>query len=88
MVDLIVFAILNILAFVLFGVDAFRAESGRKPLPRVILVLSAILGGGFGALCALILYKHLYRDPTFRVLVPVCAILQVLVMAYIRLFCI
>ena len=86
MTDLIVFAILNTLSFILFGLDAFHAKSGRKPLPRALLIVSVICGGGFGALCAIVLYKHLTDEGTFRVLVPVFAVLQVVVAALVRIF--
>ena len=83
---LIIVAVLNILSFCLFGLDAFFLASERKPVPRVLLILSVIFGGGFGALCAMILLKHLFKDSTFRVLVPVFAILQVVVSALICAF--
>ena len=86
MTDLIIYGILNILSFILFGLDAFYLKSDRSPMPRPVLVIAVVLGGGFGALCAMILYKHLLKDPLMKVLVPVFAVLQVLVAAMIRIF--
>lgn len=87
MIDLIVFAILNITSFFLWGIDKYRFVSERKPLPTAIKVLAVVLGGAFGVLCGMILYKHVTKNRFFRICAPIFSVLQVGIMLLIRYIC-
>ena len=50
MTDLIIYGILNILSFILFGLDAFYLKSDRSPMPRPVLVIAVVLGGGMSGI--------------------------------------
>ena len=75
--DLVLFAILNIVSFSIWGIDKYRFVSDGKPLPEAVKVLAVILGGAFGVLCGMILYNHTPKKSFFRFGVPIFCVLQI-----------
>ncbi len=75
--------IINLLAFVLFGVDKYRAKRGRWRIPEATLLAAAVLGGGIGALAGMRLFHHKTRKPRFSVGVPVILAMQIIMMLLI-----
>lgn len=74
--------IINILAFILYGVDKKKAEKEKYRIPESRLILVAVLGGAFGALLGMISFHHKTKKTKFRVVVPVFAVLYAALMAY------
>ena len=75
---LLIILILNLIAFVLMGIDKRRARLGRWRIPEAALMLSAVLGGGIGALAGMYLFRHKTRKTKFTVGIPVIIAMQVL----------
>lgn len=73
--------IINILAFILYGVDKKKAEKEKYRIPESRLILVAVLGGAFGALLGMISFHHKTKKTKFRVVVPVFAVLYAVLMA-------
>ncbi len=69
--------IVNAAAFVLFGVDKLRAKRGRWRIPEAVLMLSAVLGGGIGALGGMLLFRHKIRKKKFTVGIPAILIMEI-----------
>ncbi|MGN1237084.1 MAG: DUF1294 domain-containing protein, partial [Bacteroidaceae bacterium] len=57
-VDLTTLYIANILTFILYGLDKYLAYHNKTRIPEFILLLFSFLGGAFGALCGMILFRH------------------------------
>lgn len=68
----------NLAAFILMGIDKRRARLGRWRIPEAALMLSAVLGGGIGALAGMYLFRHKTRKTKFTVGIPVIIAMQVL----------
>ena len=68
----------NLAAFVLYGIDKYRAKRGRWRIPEATLILIAVIGGSIGALGGMYLFRHKTRKPKFTVGVPVILAMQVL----------
>lgn len=68
--------IVNLAAFVLMGIDKHRARTGRWRVPEATLILSAVLGGGIGALAGMLLFRHKTRKPKFTVGIPIIMAMQ------------
>lgn len=66
----------NLFTFLLMGYDKRQARRGGKRVRERTLLLSAVLCGGPGAFLGMELFRHKTRHLRFRVLLPVCAILQ------------
>lgn len=69
--------LINLTAFALFGIDKRRAKKGKWRIPEATLLLSAVLGGGVGALAGMLLFRHKTRKPRFTVGVPVILGMQI-----------
>lgn len=70
--------LVNLTAFVLYGIDKYRAKRGRWRIPEAALILIAVIGGSIGALGGMYLFRHKTRKPRFSVGVPVILGMQVL----------
>ena len=70
-------AFFSISTFLLFGLDkVFAVKSRRRVAERNLLAMS-FLGGAFRAILGIVMFRHKTRGLSFRVLVPVAFILNV-----------
>ncbi len=67
---------LNGFAFLLYGLDKWKARHGRWRIPEAALLLTALSGGSAGALMGMYLFRHKTRKPRFRYGVPAILLLQ------------
>ena len=73
---------INVLTFVVYGVDKWRARRGRWRVPEATLLGLAALGGSVGAWVAMRLFHHKTQKKKFRYGVPVLFVLQVAAVLY------
>lgn len=66
----------GIVSFVLFGVDKSRARRGEWRIPERVLLGSALLGGGLGALLGMRVFRHKTKHLKFLLGVPFCIVLN------------
>jgi len=74
--------ILNALGFLLMLIDKRRARKNLWRIPERTLLLSALLGGSFGALLGMRCAHHKTRKPTFAIGIPVIFALQVILLIF------
>ncbi|MBQ5975860.1 MAG: DUF1294 domain-containing protein [Bacteroidales bacterium] len=67
----------NVLTFIVYGVDKWKARSGRWRVPEATLMGLAALGGSVGAWLAMQLFRHKTQKKKFRYGVPALFVLQV-----------
>ena len=72
---------LNVLAFVLFGIDKHRAINGKWRIQESTLIAVSVLGGCFGAYLGMRVFHHKTRKWKFRILVPLLALIDAVVVA-------
>lgn len=84
--DLFVLYTMSLLTFALYGWDKHLAMYQKTRIPEFILLLFSFLGGAFGALCAMIFFKHKNLHKMFLICVPVFFILQVAMDVLYRVF--
>ena len=77
-------SIINIAAWIMYGLDKWKAKSGAWRIPERTLLLTALAGGSVGALVGMLLFHHKTRKPKFMIGVPVmfaahCVIVGVIV---------
>ncbi len=68
---------LNVLAFVLFGIDKHRAINGKWRIQESTLIAVSVLGGCFGAYLGMRVFHHKTRKPLFRYGIPVILLLWI-----------
>ena len=71
------FLAVNVLTFVVYGVDKWKASHGRWRVPEAFLLGLAAVGGSVGAWLAMQLFRHKTQKKKFRYGVPVLFVLQV-----------
>lgn len=74
---MIYLAIINILAFILMGMDKRRAVRHAWRIPERTLFLSALLGGSIGAIVGMQLFRHKTKHWYFCYGMPAILILQI-----------
>ena len=79
---LLLLAAVNLLAFVLYGVDKLKAKKGAWRIPEATLLLVAFLGGSLGALLGMEVFRHKTKHAKFRILVPLFLILHIALAVY------
>jgi uncharacterized membrane protein YsdA (DUF1294 family) len=62
---LIYYAILNLAVAVLYLVDKIKALGHRWRIPEKTLLLPAVIGGAFGGLVGMLVFRHKTRHPNF-----------------------
>ena len=80
--------VINIVTWIAFGLDKWKAKSGKWRIPERTLLLLALAGGSLGALAGMIMFRHKTRKAKFFISVPVmfvvhCVIVTVLVLKLI-----
>ena len=69
--------IINLLAFLLMGLDKRKAKRHKWRIPEKALFLSAIIGGSIGALLGMQVFRHKTKHASFRIGMPCILIVQI-----------
>ncbi|MBQ4522397.1 MAG: DUF1294 domain-containing protein [Lachnospiraceae bacterium] len=70
--------LVNIIAFVLYGVDKKRAKKGEYRISEKTLLLSGAIGGSIGAMAGMKVFRHKTKHKKFVIGLPLMFILQCL----------
>ena len=63
--------IINIVTFILFGIDKKKSKGKGMRIPEIILLaLSLFFFGGVGAILGMVVFNHKTSKTAFRVIVP------------------
>ena len=74
----------NLCAFVLFGVDKWKAKKGWRRIPEAFLLMTAVLGGSVGAWLGMKIWHHKTLHNKFRYGLPLIILVHmVLIFFYI-----
>lgn len=76
-------ALINVVAFTLFGIDKFKAKHNMWRIPEKVLFSSAFLGGGIGALLGMNVFRHKTQHLSFKVIIPLAIVCNVLMVGFI-----
>lgn len=72
--------LINLIAFVLMGIDKRRARLNRWRISERTLFLTALLFGSVGAIAGMYVFRHKTKHRSFRIGMPVILTLQILLM--------
>lgn len=75
-------AAINLIAFLVFGIDKYKAVRHRWRIRESVLILLAATGGAAGALLGMLVFRHKIRKPKFYLGVPALLILWVFLLWY------
>lgn len=75
-----VLVVINLLTFLVYGIDKWRAIHGRWRISEATLLSLAILGGSIGALLGMQIWRHKTHHKKFKYGVPLILIIQIIFM--------
>ena len=76
-------AFINLLLFVLMGVDKAKAKRGSRRVPEATLFFLAVVGGSLGGMLGMAAFRHKTLHKSFRVGFPVILIAQLALAGYL-----
>ena len=77
-VILIYFVIINLVAFILFGIDKWRARNNAWRISEATLFLIALIGGSVGAKIGMHVWHHKTQHLSFVIGIPMIILLQII----------
>lgn len=83
---IIVFAymlVINIVTFILFGVDKKRAIKDRRRIPEKVLLQLAVFGGSVGAYAGMRYFRHKTHKSVFYLGVPLIFLIEVVTIFFL-----
>ena len=80
---LIYLLIINVVTFIVYGIDKYKAKHAKWRIPEATLLLLAAIGGSIGAWCGMKVWHHKTMHKKFKYGVPVIFILQVALAVWI-----
>lgn len=78
----IIYAMMNVFSFSLYGMDKRRAQKNRWRIRESTLLLATWLMGGVGAYAGMQLFRHKTKHTAFVISAPVAAVHQLALMVY------
>ena len=80
---LIIFAVWNLAVFFLYGIDKLKAKKGAWRISEKTLLVCAFFLGGVGAFAGMKVFRHKTQHTSFKILVPIFAILSLGIIYYL-----
>lgn len=74
---------INILSFLLFGIDKYKAIKNKYRIPEKVLLLISLFGGSIGSILGMIIFHHKTKKIKFK-LIPIILIVQIILLMYIK----
>ena len=85
--DVIIFVvyilIVNVLAFILYGIDKHRSQRKMYRIPENTLLWMARIGGGVGSWLGIKVFHHKTKHKRFMIIVPLWTVLWVMAIVYL-----
>ncbi len=80
------FVIINIYAFIVMGYDKIKAKLKKYRITERYLMTLAFIGGSFGVLIAMLLFRHKIRTKKFFIGVPFIIAIHLILVFYVASF--
>lgn len=75
--------LINLVTFVLYGIDKWKAKTSRWRIPEATLLWMAAAGGSIGAWCGMKVWHHKTLHKKFRFGVPAILFVQLVLVLYL-----
>lgn len=82
---IILITVLQILSFLIYGIDKLLAKSGLFRIPEKALLATTFIFGILGSIAAMMIFKHKTRKTSFRHNFAVIAFLRIIVLVSLGL---
>ena len=78
---------INVVTFLLYGIDKWRAKRARWRIPEGVLLGLAAIGGSVGAWLGMGIWHHKTQHKKFRYGVPVMLLIQIALLVWFWKVC-
>lgn len=75
---------INLIGFIMMGIDKYKARHDRWRIPEKTLMLIALLGGSVGAWVGMYTFHHKTNHKLFTIGVPAILFLELAIFIYFR----
>ena len=75
---------INVVAFIMYGIDKYKAKKAKWRIPEATLLLLAVLGGSIGAWMGMKVWHHKTIHKKFKYGIPAILLIQIALMAYLH----
>ena len=76
-------AMVNVVAFVTYGIDKLKARRNQWRIPESTLLLLAMIGGSIGAWIGLKVWRHKTLHKKFKYGIPLVIVVQIALCIYL-----
>ena len=76
---------INVIAFIMYGIDKYKAMKAKWRIPEATLLLLAVLGGSIGAWMGMKVWHHKTMHKKFKYGIPAILLIQIALMAYLHM---
>ena len=76
---------INVVAFIMYGIDKYKAKKAKWRIPEATLLLLAVLGGSIGAWMGMKVWHHKTIHKKFKYGIPAILLIQIALMAYLHM---
>ena len=76
---------INAVAFIMYGIDKYKAKKAKWRISEATLLLLAVLGGSIGAWMGMKVWHHKTMHKKFKYGIPAILLIQIAQMAYLHM---
>ena len=75
---------INAVAFIVYGIDKYKARKAKWRISEATLLLLAVLGGSIGAWMGMKVWHHKTMHKKFKYGIPAILLIQIALMTYLH----
>ena len=75
--------VINIVTFLVYGIDKWKAKQGSWRISEATLLILAVIGGSIGALLGMKVWRHKKMHKKFKYGLPLILIIQIILIGYL-----
>ena len=76
---------INAVAFIMYGIDKYKAKKAKWRISEATLLLLAVLGGSIGAWMGMKVWHHKTMHKKFKYGIPAILLIQLALMTYLHM---
>lgn len=74
---------INVFTFLVFGIDKYKAIKYKYRVKEKTLFFLCLIGGTFGGILGMKIFRHKTLKPVFKYGIPIIAILEIFLLIYL-----
>ena len=77
------FVCVNVLTFLVYGIDKWQARQGKWRISEATLLLLAVIGGSIGAWLGMRVWHHKTMHKKFKYGIPAILMIHIIIIVYL-----